>query len=109
VILVVKAVLPRNPASESVLNDVATQPPCENFGSIKVLVRCLELLTPCSPHRYITFPPSENFIGVEQRNFFGTSDGRTFGCVPKRILKFSIPYGGIGFTIENFTTANLHA
>jgi len=32
---------------------------------------------------------------VERGNFSHSSDGRTFGCVPKRLLKFSIPYGGL--------------
>jgi len=40
---------------------------------------------------------------------FSSSDGRIFGCLPERLLKFSIPYGDTGFIIENFTTANLHA
>ncbi len=43
---------------------------------------------------------------MEEENFFVPVDGRTFGCVPERILKFSIHYADTGFTIENFMTAS---
>jgi hypothetical protein len=40
---------------------------------------------------------------------YATSDGGTFAVHLERLLKFTIHWGDIGFTIVNFTTANLDA